>query len=139
MTVVAPGEKPKTFITVAQPKTNIVGDISMIREVNSKAEMDAMTSAKALPATAVYTVNSKLEALDAEGKAFATVAEILAAHDYKILPAFRVADIARTKMCPLARVLRTELRRRGITARDTTRIVVLSCLPHNEQIARKLL
>ena len=94
VTVVAPGEKPKTFITVAQPKTNIVGDISMIREVNSKAEMDAMTSAKALPATAIYTVNSKLEALDAEGKAFATVAEILTAHDYKILPAFRVADKA---------------------------------------------
>ena len=94
VTVVDPGEKPKTFITVAQPKTNIVGDISMIREVNSKAEMDAMTGAKALPATAVYTVNSKLEALDAEGKAFATVAEILAAHDYKILPAFRVADKA---------------------------------------------
>ena len=94
VTVVDPGEKPKTFITVAQPQTNIVGDISMIREVNSKAEMDAMTGAKALPATAVYTVNSKLEALDAEGKAFATVAEILAAHDYKILPAFRVADKA---------------------------------------------
>ena len=92
VTVVDPGEKPKTFITVAQPKTNIVGDISMIREVSSKAEMDTMTSAKSLPATAIYTVNSKLEALDAEGKAFATVAEILAAHDYKILPAFRVAD-----------------------------------------------
>lgn len=94
VTVVAPSEKPKTFITVAQPKTNIVGDISMIREVNSKAEMDAMTAAKALPATAIYTVNSKLEALDAEGKAFASVAEILTAHDYKIIPAFRVADKA---------------------------------------------
>ena len=92
VTVVDPGEKSKTFITVAQPKTNIVGDISMIREVSSKAEMDTMTSAKSLPATAIYTVNSKLEALDDEGKAFATVAEILAAHDYKILPAFRVAD-----------------------------------------------
>ena len=94
VTVVDPGEKPKTFITVAQPKTNIVGDISMIREVSSKAEMDAMTSAKDLPATAIYTVNSKLEALDTEGKVFATVAEILAAHDYKIIPAFRVADKA---------------------------------------------
>ncbi len=94
VTVMDPADKPKTFITVAQPKTNIVGDISMIREVNSKAEMDAMTSAKALPATAIYTVNSKLEALDAEGKAFATVAEILTAHDYKIIPAFRVADKA---------------------------------------------
>ena len=94
VTVVDPGEKPKTNVTVAQPKTNIVGDISMIREVSSKAEMDAMTSAKALPATAIYTVNSKLEALDAEGKAFTTVTEILTAHDYRIIPAFRVADKA---------------------------------------------
>ena len=94
VTVVDPGEKPKTNVTVAQPKTNIVGDISVIREVSSKAEMDAMTSAKALPATAIYTVNSKLEALDAEGKAFTTVTEILTAHDYRIIPAFRVADKA---------------------------------------------
>ena len=94
VTVLDPTDKPKTNITVAQPRTNIVGDISMIREVNSKAEMDAMTSAKSLPATAIYTVNSKLEVLDAEGKAFASVAEIFTAHDYKIIPAFRVADKA---------------------------------------------
>ena len=93
-TVVDPGEKPKTFVTVAQPQTNIVGDISMIREVGSKAEMEAMVSAKNLPATAIYTINSKLEALDDKGAAFATVAEILTAHDYKIIPAFRVADKA---------------------------------------------
>ena len=92
VTVVDPGEKPKTFITVAQPKTNIVGDISMIREVSSKAEMDTMTSAKSLPATAIYTVNSKLEALDADGKAFSTVADVFAAHNNTIIAAFRVAD-----------------------------------------------
>ena len=93
-TVIDPTDKPKTNVTVAQPQTNIVGDISMIREINSKAEMDAMTSAKALPATAIYTVNSKLEVLDAEGKAFATVDEIFAAHDCKIISAFRVSDKA---------------------------------------------
>ncbi len=93
-TVMDPADRPKTFVTVAQPQTNIVGDISVIREVNSKAEMDAMTAAKELPATAIYTVNAELNALDAEGKAFATVAEILAAHDYRIIAAFRVADKA---------------------------------------------
>ncbi len=94
VTVLDPADKPKTNITVAQPQTNIVGDISMIREINSKAEMDAMIAAKALPATAIYTVNSKLEVLDAEGKAFTAVADVLVAHDYKIIPAFRVADKA---------------------------------------------
>ena len=92
--VETPTEKVPTNITVAQPKTNVAGDISMIREVNSKTEMETMVAAKSLPATAVYTVNSKLELLDAEGKAFATVADVFVAHDYKIIPAFRVADKA---------------------------------------------
>lgn len=91
-TVVDPADRPKANVTVAQPLTNIVGDISMIREVNSKAEMDAMTAAKSLPATAIYTINAEMKALDAEGKAFATLDEIFVAHDYKIIPAFRVAD-----------------------------------------------
>ncbi len=93
-TVIDPADKPKTFVTVAQPQTNIVGDISMIREVNSKTEMDAMVAAENLPATAIYTMNSKLEALDDKGTAFATISEIFAAHDYKIIPAFRVSDKA---------------------------------------------
>ena len=89
-----PTEKVPSNVTVAQPKTNIAGDISMIREIGSKAEMDAMVAAKSLPATAIYTVNSKLELLDAEGKAFGAVADVFVAHDYKIIPAFRVADKA---------------------------------------------
>ena len=92
--VETPTEKVPSNITVAQPQTKIAGDISMVREISSKAEMDAMTAAKALPATAIYTVNSKLEVLDAEGKAFATAADVFVAHDYKIIPAFRVADKA---------------------------------------------
>ena len=89
-----PTEKVPANVTVAQPKTNIAGDISLIREVSSKAEMDAMAAAKTLPATAIYTVNDKLEVLDAEGKAFATVADVFVSHDYKIIPAFRVTDKA---------------------------------------------
>ena len=89
-----PTEKVPTNITVAQPKTNVAGDISMIREVNSKTEMETMVAAKSLPATAVYTVNDKLELLDADGKSFGTVADVFVAHDYKIIPAFRVADKA---------------------------------------------
>ncbi len=92
--VETPTEKVPSNITVAQPQTNIAGDISMVREISSKAEMDAMATAKALPATAIYTVNSKLEVLDAEGKAFAAIADVFVAHNYKIIPAFRVADKA---------------------------------------------
>ena len=93
-TVIAPADKPKSHITVAQPQTNIVGDISMIREVNSKAELEAMVGARTLPALALYRVNAELKALDTEGKAFATMEEIFTAHDYRIIPAFYLADKA---------------------------------------------
>lgn len=89
-----PAEKPAVNVTVAQPMTNIVGDISMIRQINSKSEMDAMLSATSLPALAMYTVNQKLEALDEAGNAFTTVAEIFEAHDYRVIAAFRVEDAA---------------------------------------------
>lgn len=89
-----PVEKPRSSVAVAQPQTNIVGDISVIREVNSKAELDAVATAQKKPATALYTIDQNLNALDAEGKAFATVAEIFTAHDQTVLAAFRVADKA---------------------------------------------
>ena len=93
-TVVAPADKPKSNVTVAQPQTNIVGDISMIREVSSKAELEAMVGAKSLPALALYRVNAELKALDAEGQPFATMEEIFTAHDYKIIPTFYLSDKA---------------------------------------------
>ena len=90
----APVEKPVINVTVAQPATNIVGDISMIRQVNSKAEMDAMLGGASLPALAMYTVNQKLEAVDDAGAAFTTVEGIFKAHEYRVIAAFRVEDKA---------------------------------------------
>lgn len=85
---------PQNYIAVAQPQTNIVGDISLIRAVSSKAEMEAMVSADSTPAVALYTVNADLNALDSEGQPFATLDEVFSAHAYKIIPAFRVNDKA---------------------------------------------
>lgn len=63
---------------------------------------------------AIDTVTAKLE-LIARAKASGTPIISACGAGNKLDPtAFRVADIARTQMCPLARVLRTELRRRGI-------------------------
>jgi glycerophosphoryl diester phosphodiesterase len=74
------------FISVAQPRTNIVGDISVTREINSKAELESMMEEDSLPAAAIYTVNEKLEAVDASGKTVASLSEILRITQYKILP-----------------------------------------------------
>lgn len=84
----------QNYVTVAQPVTHIVGDIAMVREINSKAEMEAVVTAETKPATALYTLNADLQALDGEGQPFATVEEILTAHNYAILAAFRVEDRA---------------------------------------------
>lgn len=82
----APADTTPTYITVAQPRTNIVGDVAVTRPVNSKAELTSMMSGKSLPAAAIYTVNEKLELLDDSGKAFASLAEVLTETEYKILP-----------------------------------------------------
>ncbi|MBQ9780782.1 MAG: hypothetical protein IJW00_07535 [Clostridia bacterium] len=80
------GETIPTYISVAQPRTNIVGDIAVTREINSKAEMTSMMAGKSLPAAAIYTVNDQLQVLDQEGKAISTLAEALAVTEFKILP-----------------------------------------------------
>ena len=94
MAPIEPTEKPVVNVTVAQPATNIVGDISMIRQVGSKVEMDAMLGGDKLPALAIYSVNQKLEALDESGAAFTTVEGIFEAHRYRVIAAFRVEDEA---------------------------------------------
>ncbi len=81
-------------VTVAQPQTNIVGDVSMIRQIDSKAEMDEMLAQDKLPALAAYSINAELKATDAQGRAFATAQEIFAAHDYRIISVFRIEDQA---------------------------------------------
>lgn len=83
------GEK---YVSVAQPRTNIVGDIALIKEINSKAELDEMLAADSLPSNAIFTVNSSLEVVDANGVAFTDVKSVINALDYKILPVFKISD-----------------------------------------------
>jgi len=84
----------QTYVAVSQPTTHIVGDIAMIREINSKAELDAVSTASTKPATTLYTVNKDLKVLGTDGAPFATLDEVLTALNYKILPAFRISDQA---------------------------------------------
>jgi len=70
----------QTYVAVSQPTTHIVGDIAMIREINSKAELDAVSTASTKPATTLYTVNKDLKVLGTDGAPFATLDEVLTAH-----------------------------------------------------------
>lgn len=81
------------YVTVAQPKTNIVGDVAMVRPVNSAEELASMMNEANLPASAMFTINEKLEVLDDSGKAFSTVKDVLVATEFKVLACFNVKDM----------------------------------------------
>ncbi len=82
------------YVTVAQPVTNIIGDISFIREINSESELNAMMKAEALPAVALYTIDAELNVLGDKGNKISTVADVLKKTEFKVLSAFTVQDQA---------------------------------------------
>lgn len=83
-----------SYVTVAQPQTNIAGDITLVRQINTASELEALISAQKKPAVAIYTVNEKLEVLSDKGATISTVAEVLTKTEFKILSAFNIKDKA---------------------------------------------
>ena len=63
---------------------------------------------------AIDTVAGKLQLIEAAKAAGAPVISCMGAGNKLDATAFRVADISETSVCPLARVMRRELRKRGI-------------------------
>ena len=66
-------------------------------------------------ADAIDTVSSKIELIRRAKEAGVPVISCMGAGNKFDPTAFRVEDIARTSVCPLARVMRRELKKRGIT------------------------
>lgn len=81
-------------VSVAQPKTNIIGDISIVREVNSASELEEVVKAEALPSTVIVNIDSGLNVLDKEGNGFSSVADVISSLNYQIIPTFNLADKA---------------------------------------------
>ena len=63
---------------------------------------------------AIDTVKGKLTLVEAAQKTGTPIISCMGAGNKTDPTAFRVADIYKTSVCPLARVMRTECRRRGI-------------------------
>ncbi len=82
------------YVTVAQPVTNIIGDISFIREINSEAELNTMMKGEALPAVALYKIDADLNVLGDKGNAITTVSKVLEKTEFKVLSAFCVDSMA---------------------------------------------
>ena len=70
-------------------------------------------------ADAVDTVSAKLALIEAAKRAGIPVISCMGTGNKLDATAFRVADIAKTKVCPLARVMRAELKKRGISGVKT--------------------
>ena len=89
-----PGETIPQNVTVAQPRTNIVGDVALIREINSASELEKLLAAEQKPAIALFSVNDAMEILSDKGASISTVTEVLTATEFTVIPAFRIADKA---------------------------------------------
>lgn len=65
-------------------------------------------------ADAIDTVSGKIQLVMQAKEAGTPIISAMGAGNKLDPTAFRVADISKTKVCPLARVMRTELRKRGV-------------------------
>ena len=88
---------------------------------------------------AIDTVAGKLQLIEAAKAAGVPVISAMGAGNKLDPTAFRVADIAETSVCPLARVMRRELKKRGI---DHVKVVystepALSPAPTDEPTSRR--
>ena len=88
---------------------------------------------------AIDTVAGKLQLIEAARAAGVPVISSMGAGNKLDPTAFRVADISKTSVCPLARVMRRELKKRGI---DHVKVVystepALSPAPADEENARR--
>ena len=88
---------------------------------------------------AIDTVAGKLQLIEAAKAAGTPIISSMGAGNKLDPTAFRVADIAETSVCPLARVMRRELKKRGV---DHVKVVystepALSPAPSSEETVRR--
>ena len=81
-------------VLVAQPKTNIIGDLSIVREVNSASELEEVIKAEALPSTVIVNIDKGLNVLDEDGNGFTSVTDVISSLNYQIIPTFNLTDKA---------------------------------------------
>lgn len=82
------------YVSIAQPKTNISGDVALVRRVNSAKELTEVMNAEIKPAAVILMVDSSLRILDGNGKIMSTLADVLEALNYTVMPVFELKDAA---------------------------------------------
>lgn len=116
--------------TLGAPKVEVMRtrilDINPTCKVTAHKIFYSAENADAFPLTeysyivdAIDTVSCKIELIVRAARAGVRIISSMGAGNKLDPTAFEVADIYKTSVCPLARVMRTELRRRGVKALKT--------------------
>ena len=93
-------------VKVAQPQTNIVGDISVVQEVESSDSITKVMKGEKLPAMVAMEIDKNLNVLGGDGEKITTVQEAIAACNYQVIQVFEVTD--KDTVDSLATFLQTE-------------------------------
>lgn len=91
-TVAVSASETPAYVTVAQPETNVIGDISAAVFVDDGAELAEIKSADIKPAAAIFSVDAELNVVDGNGNAFSTVASVIAELDYSVIPVYYIEN-----------------------------------------------
>lgn len=80
------------YVDIAQPRTNIVGDIAMVRTVGTAAELELVSNMQTPPAAVIVKVDSALNVVGNDGTMIMTVDELIHKLEFKIFPVFELSD-----------------------------------------------
>lgn len=136
-----------TYNTIGQYKVDVmkerIGDIHPEAEVTVHKCFFLPENAHAFPFTeydyivdAVDTVTAKLELVMRAKEAGVPVISSMGTGNKTDASAFRVADIYETKVCPLAKVMRRELKKRGVKELKVVYSEEMPLKPLEELVAR---
>lgn len=88
-----PSNVKPSYTKIAQPSTNIYGDITLLEFVTTAEKLNSYKTNEYVPADAVVYLNGNLKATDEEGKKeFATIDEVFECLGGKIIPVFYIKD-----------------------------------------------
>lgn len=80
------------YVTIAQPATNISGDIALVRRVDTAQELTEIMNAEVKPTAVILTINKELTILSYNGKAMATLDSVMETLNYTVMPVFELKD-----------------------------------------------
>lgn len=80
------------YVDVAQPQTNIAGDIAMVRTVGTAAELELISNMITPPAAVIVKVDGAMNVIGNDGSQICTVDQLIHKLEFKIFPVFEISN-----------------------------------------------